>query len=109
MGVDAVLMRVEQPGTGPRRRRLTQVDVFVDEADLFARLCTASGLPMLSRVDPYGTLVLTAVEMSQLLSEIDATRRGVTEASQRAALDEVGRLARICQEDSSTELRLEGD
>ncbi|WP_406392483.1 hypothetical protein [Streptomyces sp. NBC_00887] len=109
MGVDAVLKRVDRPGTSPRGRRLTQVDVFVDDADTFARICDGSALSMLSRVDLYGTLVLTAAEMEQLLTELDGARSGTTGAAQRAALEEVGRLARICRDDPSTELHLEGD
>jgi hypothetical protein len=63
MGVDVLLMRVDNPGTSPRRRRLTRADAFLDTADGFARLCAGTGLPMLSRVDPYGSLILTSVEM----------------------------------------------
>lgn len=64
---------------------------------------------MLGRVDPYGTLVLTSVEMYRFLTETDGMRSGATQPSERAALDEVGRLARICRDQSSTELHLEGD
>lgn len=104
-----MLKRVDRPGTSPRRRRLTQVDVFVDDADTFARICGGSALPMLSRVDLDGTLVLTAADMEQLLTELDGTRSRTTGAAQRAALDAVGRIARICRDDPATELHLEGD
>ena len=71
MGVDVVLTQVSQPGTSSKRRRLTQVDVVPDGDDVFARICVRSQLPMLSRVDPYGDLVLTTSEMPQLLAEVN--------------------------------------
>jgi hypothetical protein len=48
MGVDVVLKQVSQPGTSPKRRRLTQVDVVLDGSDLFARICESSDLPLLN-------------------------------------------------------------
>ena len=71
MGVDVVLKQVSQPGTSPKRRRLTQVDVVPDGDDVFARICARSKLPMLSRVDPYGDVILTAAEMPQFIAEVN--------------------------------------
>jgi hypothetical protein len=69
MGVDVVLMRVSQAGTSSRRRRLSQLDVVADPDEVFVRICVRSSLPMLRRVDPYGDLVLTAVEMLREVGE----------------------------------------
>lgn len=109
MGVDVVLKLVHQPGSSPRRRSLVGVDAVLDGADVFAGLCVRSGLPMLNRVDPYGTLILTAQDMPQFLSELDAVR-GVTGAgSGREVLDAVRRLAERCAAGASMEVHLEGD
>lgn len=108
-GVDVMLMQVSQSGTSPRRRRLTQVDGVLDTADKFAQLCSVSDLPMLNRVDPYGTVILTSVEMEQFIAEIDSVRESVIIPSDLAVLADVSRLARICSHDSSMELHLEGD
>ncbi|MCT9081527.1 hypothetical protein [Streptomyces fulvoviolaceus] len=109
MGVDVLLMRVHQPGTSPRRRRLTEVAAFVDDTDAFARLCTGSGLPMLGRVDPYGSLRLTSVEMDQLTGELGVLQGRVTDATDRRILAEVSELGLRCAADGSTELYFEGD
>jgi hypothetical protein len=109
MGVDVVLKQVSQPGTSPKRRRLTQVDAVLDGSDLFARICVSSNLPMLNRVDPYGTLVLTAQEMPQFLSEVDAARSSVDGESERDILADIRRVAERCAGEASMELHLEGD
>jgi hypothetical protein len=108
MGVDVVLKQVSQPGTSPKRRRLTQVDAVLDGSDLFARICDRSTLPMLSRVDPYGDLVLTAAELPQFIAEVDAERSRAT-GSERELLTDIRRLAERCASEASMELHLEGD
>ncbi|GHJ35480.1 hypothetical protein [Streptomyces sp. TS71-3] len=110
MGVDVVLKQVNQPGTSPKRRRLTQVDAVLDGSDLFARICENSDLPELNRVDPYGTLILTGQDMPQFIFEVDTVRRTWTQgAPERDLLDAIRRLAERCAEDVSLELHLEGD
>src|SRR5690349_4232711 len=69
VGVDVVLNAVDQPGTSPRRRRLTQLDAVPDSRDVFAGICGRSKLPMLRRVDPYGDLILTPSDMHQFMEE----------------------------------------
>ncbi|MER6130869.1 hypothetical protein [Streptomyces sp. NPDC001815] len=64
---------------------------------------------MLSRVDRYGSLLLTSLDMPQFITEIDQLRSGAESAEQVAMLDEVGRLARQCGEHGDLELHLEGD
>lgn len=70
MGVDIALFRVEQQGSSPRRRRFVRVDAYLDEGDQFVRACAEPSLPMLSRVDPYGSLILTSEEMGQFVDEV---------------------------------------
>ncbi|MEW2399876.1 hypothetical protein [Streptomyces sp. NPDC046862] len=98
-----------QQGSSPKRRRVSLVDVVVDDADRFACLCAESGLPMLSRVAPYGSLILTRADMEQFTAEIEAVRGRVDDPSGRALLEGVVRLAGICAAESSTELHLDGD
>ncbi|MGV9386489.1 hypothetical protein ACWDRB_62560 [Nonomuraea sp. NPDC003707] len=109
MGVDVVLVSVEQKGTSSKRRRVHQVDVVLDTQDMFARLCISSGLPMLSRVDPYGTLILTPREMGQFISEVEVEFVKNDNPEVAGLLGEVLRLARECETQEATELRLEGD
>jgi hypothetical protein len=109
MGVDVVLKRVSQPGTSSKRRRLTQVDLVPDGDDVFARICARSKLPMLSRVDPYGDLILTATEMPQFIAEVDDELGIAGTDLERELLGCVRRLAERCGAETSTELHLEGD
>ena len=109
MGVDLVLNEVRQPGTSPRRRRLTSLEVLSDRYDVFARICARSSLPMLRRVDPYGDLILTPSEMPQLLAELDEELRTAGTAPDRAFLTDARRLAERCAREPSTELHLVGD
>ncbi|MDX6262804.1 MAG: hypothetical protein QOH84_4492 [Kribbellaceae bacterium] len=108
MGVDVVLNQVSQPGTSPKRRRLTQLDVVPDSDDLFARLCERSTLPMLSRVDPYADLELTAAEMPQFLAELD-TELGQASPAERELLVAVRALAARCAAGTGLEIHLQGD
>lgn len=58
MGVDASLYRVHQDGTGPRRRRLERVAAVMDPGDVVARLPETHPGRFISRIKPYGSLVL---------------------------------------------------
>ncbi|MGW5733420.1 MULTISPECIES: hypothetical protein [Streptomyces] len=109
MGVDVKLMRVTRRGTSPKNRRLTQVDSVQDWADLFSGLCVASALPMLNRVDPYRSQILTSAEMPQFISEVDATRDLVQNQQVRDILQRIRQLAERCAESSDLELHLQGD
>ena len=109
MGVDVVLKQVSQPGTSSKRRRLTQLDVVADADDVFARICERSKLPMLGRVDPYGDLILTALEMPQFLDEVETERRLATGDQERSLLAAVHHLGERCSTQTRTELHLEGD
>ncbi len=66
-------------------------------------------LPMLSRVDPYGTLILSSSEMDQFISEIEVEFLRVDDPSVREFLKSVLRLARECREKEEMRLRLDGD
>lgn len=109
MGVDVVLMQVAQRGTSPKKRRLSAVEVVQDGADLFSGLCVNSSLPILNRVDPYRTLVLTSVDMPQFISELAATCDLVTGQRERDILEKICVLAKRCAEAASLELHLQGD
>ncbi|MGA5564860.1 hypothetical protein ACPCUV_27360 [Streptomyces platensis] len=109
MGVDVTLVRVEQRGSGPRRRRASQVDTILDLHDKFARLCESSTLPTLSRVDPYGTLILTSSEMDQFISEIEVECMRIEDPAVQNFLKNTLRLARECQKEEAMQLRLDGD
>ncbi|GAA5035720.1 hypothetical protein [Streptomyces siamensis] len=109
MGVDVVLMQVTHRGTSSKKRRLTTVAFVQDGADLFSGLCVNSRLPMLNRVDPYRTQILTSVDMPQFISEVDATRDLVKGQRERDILQKIRELAERCAEAASLELHLEGD
>ena len=109
MGVDVVLKEVSQPGTSSKRRRLTQLDVVPDGDDVFARICARSKLPMLSRVDPYGDVVLTAAEMPQFIAEVNEELGIAGTLPELEFLASARRLAERCAAGASTELHLEGD
>lgn len=109
MGVDVALVRVEKRGGSPRRRRTSQVGAVLDLHDKFACLCGSSVLPMLSRVDPYGTLILSSSEMDQFISEIEVEFLRVEDPAVKEFLESALRLARECREKGEMQLRLDGD
>jgi hypothetical protein len=79
MGVDVVLMKVSRAGTSARRRKVTPMGAsLTDSGDVLVRLVDrvrGSGrAPMLERIDPYRDLILTPVEMPQLLEELARVR-----------------------------------
>ncbi|TKK85783.1 hypothetical protein FDA94_24425 [Herbidospora galbida] len=109
MGVDVIVMRVTQTGTSPKGRRFEVAESFPDVRDVFATLCGQSRLPMLRRVDPYGSLVLTPEEMPQLIAELTETLALAGDDPARRAVEEVRRLAERCATEPGLELHLEGD
>jgi hypothetical protein len=64
---------------------------------------------MLSRVNPYGTLVLSSSEMDQFISEIEIEFSRVADLEVKELLKSALRLARECQVDGEMQLRLDGD
>ena len=114
MGVDVVLMDVSRTGTGPRRRKATPAGAsLTDSGDVLVRFVDrvrGSGkAPMLERIDPYGDLILTPVEMPQLLEELARVRGLAVTDAQREILTRLERLAIRCGDDTATELRFQGD
>ncbi|MEV0949612.1 hypothetical protein [Promicromonospora sp. NPDC050249] len=103
MAVDISLYRVDQPGTSPRRRKLTLLGSYSDRGDVLAEACAATSLPMMVRVKPYGSLVLLPGDMEQFVDEL---RELQLEPSAKA---EILALARACAADQNTELHLDGD
>lgn len=108
MGLDVVLMHVEQRGTSTKRRRLTPLAAVPDEGDVLARAFPASGLPMLSRAGPYRDLILRPAEMEQFINEAESMITGADKTC-GARIREVLDLARRCKDDLSTELHLQAD
>ena len=108
MGVDVVLMRVTRQGTNTKRRRLAQLAVVTDDGDVLAREFGQSGKPMLSRVNPYGNLILSPAEMEQYITEAGALIAGADEA-RADRIRRVLELARQCRDKPGTELHLQGD
>jgi len=108
MGVDVILMRVTRRGTSTKRRRLTQLAVVTDDGDVLAREFGQSGKPMLSRVNPYGNLILSPAEMEQYITEAGALIAGADEA-RADRIRRVLELARQCRDKPGTELHLQGD
>ncbi|SES16501.1 hypothetical protein SAMN05216188_12429 [Lentzea xinjiangensis] len=109
MGVDVLLMSVEQKGTSPKRRQVRPVEMVLDPLDRFSRLCATSRRPMLGRVDPCRTLVLTRADMPQFISELEAELTEHDDRETRDLLDQVLGLARRCQARDAHELHLDGD
>ncbi|NJC69866.1 hypothetical protein HC031_09060 [Planosporangium thailandense] len=113
MGVDVELIRVEQQGTSPRRRRDTQVAVVADARGRFTealeRVQHGGKTPMLDRIDPYGLLELSPVEMPQFLGELSELVARAEGTAEHEVLAAVRRLAEACRDDSDLRLRLVGD
>ncbi|MFD0691408.1 hypothetical protein [Actinomadura fibrosa] len=114
MGIDVTLMKLTHQGTSPRHRQLEQAGPPVhDDHDTWARLVTRThhidGLPMLKRIDPYRDLLLTSVEMPQLLEELTALRPLAQTPAEHEILTRIERLAAECQSDPRLELHLTGD
>jgi hypothetical protein len=64
---------------------------------------------MVGRVDPYGDLVLTPVEMPKFVAELEQELAVSVTIVEREVLSAVRRLAECCATDSSTELHPQGD
>jgi hypothetical protein len=97
MGVDVVLMKVSRAGTSPRRRKVTPVGASLTDLDdvlvrLVDRLRGCGQAPMLERIDPYGDLILTPVEMPQLLQEVARIRGLAVTAVEREVLTRLEQL-----------------
>lgn len=113
MGLDVELIRVEQLGTSPRRRRDTQVSVVPDMgdrfADMLARVQYRGKTPMLDRVYPYGLVELAPAEMTQFLSELGEVESSTEGPAEQEILTAVRRLAETCRGDRDLRLRVIGD
>lgn len=66
-----------------------------DEDDIIARAFSGSGKPVLSRVDPYGDLVLSPAEMGRFIAEAGSLAGGVDETG-AGRVRRVLELARRC-------------
>ena len=109
VGADVVLIRLRRSGSNPSRWRQEHLDVALDPSDLFAGLCGSCGLPMLERIDPYGSLVLSSAEMDQFIMELSAVRQQEKARRSGELLDRIEQLARRCSADPDLQLRIDGD
>jgi hypothetical protein len=103
------LIKLHRIGSNSSRWRQEHLEVVLDDGDHFAELCSGCGLPMLERVDPYGSLVLSSEEMEQFLAELAVLRRQETARPHQVLLDQVGRLASECATGRDLQLRIDGD
>ncbi|GAB2613752.1 hypothetical protein [Kribbella endophytica] len=105
MGVDVILVR---RGAKRSKTAWSVEELVSDSRDVFSNACVASGTPMLGRVKPYGSLVLTSDEMAQFIDEVERVHHLVP-ATDRGIFEDVVRVAKRCEADRATELHLEGD
>ena len=110
MGIDAVLRRRENPGTGPARESLHVVAVVYGNNavnDLIERV--HGRMPMLSRLDPVSSVVLTRSDMPELLGELDQALTQAHSTDERQYLAATRALAEVCACDRALELHFDGD
>jgi hypothetical protein len=114
MGVDVVLMKESRAGTSPRRRKVTPIGAWLtDSRGVLVRLVDRvrgyGQAPMLERIDPYGDLILTPVEMPQLLEELAQVRGLAVTDAEREVLTRLEQVAIRCRDDDATEVHFQGD
>ncbi|MFG3696458.1 hypothetical protein ACGF5C_00835 [Micromonospora sp. NPDC047620] len=111
MGVDVVLYRVVEAGSG--RRRLVPAEVLPDPddvlLDLVERVRGTGRTPMLDRVDPVGQLVVPADQTPQLLAELGRLAEVARTTPEVTHVRRLDLLARHCRPDRDMEIRFEGD
>jgi hypothetical protein len=105
MPLNILLVAVSQPGSSPRRRSVRTVATVSDVDGSFVTICAASKLPMLTKIDPWGDLVLTSVEMGQFIDELRAASSG---GDAGALVDQILELAARCAVDRTNELHFIG-
>jgi hypothetical protein len=112
VGLDVELVRIEQPGTSPRRRQSVELAAVGDTRFLFAESVEQAqhggSTPMLDRIDLYGTLELSWDEMPQLLGELGQLLAVAVNDQEREVLEAVLRLAEWCRDDRNLALRFVG-
>lgn len=103
------MIRLHRKGGNSSRWRQEHLEVVSDQGDHFAELCGGCGLPMLQRVDPYGSLVLSITEMDQFVAEVGVLRLREAARAHGALLERIEQLAQRCAADSDLQLRIDGD
>jgi hypothetical protein len=110
MGIDAVLRRRDRPGTGPQRESLRDIAVVFGVDEMASLLQRMQGrMPVLSRLDPVRSVVMTSADMPELISELDQTMSGAISDPERQFLSATRALADVCACDRSLELHFDGD
>lgn len=107
MGVDVV---VAVYGGNPRRtkrrdRDLQYIGVYNDTHEWFEDACDGTELPMLSRINQVGSLVLSREDMPQFMQEMWSLAGGQSPPY----LEPILELAELCARTEGSELRLDGD
>lgn len=108
MGVDAVLYRVHQQGTSPRRRRFELLGMVVDTDGILARLPETHPGRFTSRIDPYGDAFVHGEEFADLVEDLTAIR-DPSHATTPTVLAKVADLVRAHVGERGIELHLTGD
>lgn len=104
MGVDAVLARHGPRDKKTRRPTRENVAYYIDKGDRFVSDCEGTTLPMLIRVKPYGSLVLSSSEMPQFIDEVRRLGNGGA-----PYVEPLVALAEQCSQDPNLWLHLDGD
>ncbi|MFF3063697.1 hypothetical protein ACFVQ3_03990 [Oerskovia sp. NPDC057915] len=108
MALDILLVAVSQRGSSTRHRTVATLAAATDNDGELVRRCATSGRPMLTKIDPYGDLVLTSSEMEQLIAELRSLDGG-THGQASGIVAEVRELAARCAADRARELHFVGD
>lgn len=81
-----------------------------DEFDSLLELLWVHGrTPLLSRLDPVRSVVLTSADMAQLVDELETASDLANTDAQRQYLATMRALARVCADDRGLELHFDGD
>lgn len=108
MGVDAILYRVHQQGTSPRRRSLERLG-SVDDADyVIARLPATHPGRFTSRIDPCGDALVHNEEFTDLIEDLVIIHEAA-DLKSRPVLTDLMDLVRPHAGERGIELHLCGD
>jgi hypothetical protein len=93
VGLDVEPLGIDRTATNPRRERSVELAVVPDTRFRFAeaveRAQHRGSMPMLDRVDLYGTLELSSDEMPQFLGELNQMLAVAIDDLERDALEAV--------------------
>ncbi|KRB78687.1 hypothetical protein ASE01_05435 [Nocardioides sp. Root190] len=113
MGLDLQLLIYGPRDKRTRRRSLQRLGFYVDEDRAFESAVdrerelarTSTRLPMITRLDLYGSTVLRSADMEQFAAEV----QGLAGDAHPTYLEPILALATLCASTSSSELHIDGD